>query len=43
MKPFDVTLSTYTEFGIKNNEKDAKVKVGDNVRISEYKNIFAND
>ena len=43
MKPFDVTLSTYTEFGIENNEKDAKVKVGDNVRISGYKNIFTND
>ena len=43
MKPFYVTLSTYTEFGKENNEKDAKFKVGDNVRISEYKNIFAKD
>ena len=28
------------DFGIENNEKDPKFKVGDHVRISKYKNIF---
>ena len=29
-----------TDFNKKNNEEDPKLKVGDNVRISKYKNIF---
>ena len=40
MKPIDVKSSTYIDFDKKNNKKRPKLKVGDNVRISKYKNIF---
>ena len=42
VKPVSVKPSTYTKFGIENNDKDPKFKVGEHVRISKYKNIFAN-
>ena len=32
---------SYAEYNENFNEKDPKFKVGDNVRISKYKNIFA--
>ena len=38
MKPVDVKDNTYIDF---KNDKNPKFKVGDHVRISEYKNIFA--
>ena len=41
MKPVDVNPSIYIDFNNKNNEEGPKFKVGDNVRISKYKNIFA--
>ena len=41
MKYFDVYVRIYIDFGIENNEKDPKFKVGDHVRIPKYKNIFA--
>ena len=41
MKPVDGKSSTYLEFGVKNNEKDPKIKFDDHVRIPKYKNIFA--
>ena len=37
----DVTDYSFTEYSEETNEKDPKFKVGDNVRISKYKNIFA--
>ena len=40
MKPQDVTDDSFIEYPEKTNEKDPKFKVGDNVRISKYKNIF---
>ena len=40
MKPVDVNLSTYIDFGAENNDKDPKFEVGNHVRISTYKNIF---
>ena len=40
-KPIDVTDDYYAEYNENPNEKDPKFKVGDNVRISKYKNIFA--
>ena len=40
MKPIDVKSSTYIDFDKKNNKKRPKLKVGDNVRISKYQNIF---
>ena len=41
MKPIDVKDNTYINPSKKNNYKDPKFKVGDRVRISKYKNIFA--
>ena len=41
MKPIDVKSDSYTECSVESNEKDPKFKVGNNVRISKYKNIFA--
>ena len=41
MKPVDVKDHTYIEFGKEVNDKDPKIKVGDYVRISKYKIIFA--
>ena len=41
MKPVDVKAGTYIDFGIENNEKYPKFKIGDCLRISKYKNIFA--
>ena len=40
-KPVDVKDNTYIDFKKEFNDKDLKFKVGDNVRISKYKNIFA--
>ena len=41
MKPIDVKDNTYVNIGKEVNDKDPKFKVGDHVRISKYKNIFA--
>ena len=41
MKPADVKNNTYIDFKKEINDKDPKFKVGDHVRISKYKNIFA--
>ena len=41
MKPIDVTSDSYAEYNEDFNKKDSKFKVGDHVRISKYKNIFA--
>ena len=41
MKPIDVKDNTYTNYDKEINNKDPKFKVGDRVRISKYKNIFA--
>ena len=41
MKPVDVKGNTYIDFEKEVNDKDPKFKVGDHVRISRYKNIFA--
>ena len=41
MKTVDVKDNTYIDFKKEVNDKDPKFKVGDNVRISKYKNIFA--
>ena len=37
MKPIDVKSSTYIDFNKENNKKDPKLKVGDHVRITKYK------
>ena len=41
MKPIDVTDTSYAEYNENFNKRDSKFKVGDNVRISKYKNSFA--
>ena len=41
MEPIDVKSDSFAEYNEESNEKDPKFKVGDHVRISEYKNIFA--
>ena len=42
MKPVDIRSSTYIDFDKNNNKEDPKFKVGDHVRISKYKSVFAN-
>ena len=41
MKPIDVTSDAYAEYNEDLNKKDPKFKVGDHVRISKHKTIFA--
>ena len=41
MRPINVKDYTYIDIGKEFNDKDPKFKVGDHVRISKYKNIFA--
>ena len=41
MKPIDVTDDSYPEYNNNFNKKYPKFKVGDHVRISKQKNIFA--
>ena len=40
MKSVAVKPNTYFEFGIENNDKDPKFKVGDHVIISKCKNFL---
>ena len=40
-KPVDVRPSIYIDFNKESNKEGPKYKVGGNVRISKYKNIFA--
>ena len=41
MKPKDVKDSNKRVYIDENNEKDSRFKVGDRIRISKFKNIFA--
>ena len=41
LKPIDITFNSYVEYNKDSNEKDPKFEVGDHVRTSKYKNIFA--
>ena len=41
MKPTDVTSDSYAEYNEDSDVTKPKFKVGDHVRISKYKNIFA--
>ena len=41
MKPVDVKDNAYIDFEKEINDKDPKFKIGDHVRTSKYKNIFA--
>ena len=41
MKPIDVTSDSYAEYSEDSNVTKPRSKVGDHVRISKYRNIFA--
>ena len=41
MKLIDVTNDSFAEYNEDSNKRNPKFKVGDHVRISKYKNIFA--
>ena len=41
MKPIDVISDSYAEYNEVSNVTKPKFKVGDHLRISKYKNIFA--
>ena len=41
MKPVDVKDNTFLDFEKEVNDKDPNFKIGDHVKISKYKNIFA--
>ena len=41
MKPIDVGDNFFAEYNEKYHKKDPKFKVGDHVRISKLKNLFA--
>ena len=41
MKPINVEDDSFAEYNEQSNEKYPKFKVGDHVRISKFKNIFA--
>ena len=43
IKPIDVKDNAYINIAKEVNDKDPKFKVGDHVRKSKYKNIFAKD
>ena len=43
MKPIDVTSDSYAEYNEDSNKVKPKFTVGDHVRISKYKNIFAKE
>ena len=43
IKPVDEKSKTYVNFNFENSHNDLKFKVGNYVRISKYKNIFAKD
>ena len=41
MKPVNAKHDSFAEYNEKSNEKDPTFKVGDQVRISNFKNVFA--
>ena len=41
MKPIDVGDNSFAKYNEESNEKDPKFKVGDHVRISRFKTVFA--
>ena len=41
MQSVNVKPRIYVDFNKENNKEDPKFKVGDHVRISTYKNVFA--
>ena len=42
MKSVDLKSNTYIDSSKETNDENTKFKIGGNVRISKYKNVFAN-
>ena len=40
MKPIDIKNDSFAKYNEESNEEDPKIKIGDQVRIAKYKNIF---
>ena len=43
IKPVDIKLNIYIEFGVENNDKNPKFKVCDHAKTSAHTKIFAKD
>ena len=43
MKQVNITNDSFAEYNEDSNKRNPKLKVGDHVRISKYKNIFAKE
>ena len=41
MKPLDVRSDDHIEYNVNFNDKSPKFKIGDHVRISKHKKVFA--
>ena len=41
MQPIDVESDSFAEYNEESNEKDPTFKIGDHVRSSKFKNVFA--
>ena len=41
MKPINVKSNPYAEYNVDSSDKDPKFNKGHHVRVSKYKNIFA--
>ena len=41
VKPVDVKSNAHINFSKENNNENPKFEVGDNIRISKYKSVFA--
>ena len=41
IKAIDFTSASYAEYNEDSNKKGPKFKIGDHVRVSKYKNVFA--
>ena len=41
VKPVDVKSNAHIDFSKENNKENPKFEVGDNIRISKYKSVFA--
>ena len=42
-KPIVVKANSYAEYNLDSNDNDPEFKIGDHVRMSKYKNIFAKE
>ena len=43
IEPVDIKSGNYVEYNVNSNDKDSNFQVGDHVRTSKYKTIFAKE